>query len=72
MNMDKRDFKKLTELQLIKLLLKQGKNGQANEFENSIVSLPNSTVQYCSSKRRTMSSRSQVGPLPDQLSELSS
>ena len=31
-----------------------------------------STVQYCSSKRRTMSSRSQVEPLPDQLSELSS
>ena len=45
MNMNKRDLKKLTKSQLIKLLLKQEKNGQvqkqiANEFENSIVSLP--------------------------------
>ena len=45
MNMNKRDLKKLTKSQLIKLLLKQEKNGQAqkqiaDEFENSIVSLP--------------------------------
>ena len=45
MNMNKRDLKKLTKSQLIKLLLKQEKDGQAqkqiaNEFENSIVSQP--------------------------------
>ena len=43
MNMNKKDLKKLTKAQLIKLLLKQEENGQAqkqiaNEFENSIVS----------------------------------
>ena len=45
MNMNKRDLKKLTKSQLIKLLLKQEKYGQAQkqivkEFENSIVSPP--------------------------------
>ena len=40
MNMNKKDLKKLSKSQLIKLLLKQEKNGQANEFENSIVSPP--------------------------------
>ena len=44
-DMNKRDLKKLTKAQLIRLLLKQEKNGQAqkqiaNEFENSMVSLP--------------------------------
>ena len=44
-DMNKRDLKKLTKAQLIRLLLKQEKNGQAqkqiaNEFENSIVSPP--------------------------------
>ena len=43
--MNKRDLKKRTKSQLIKLLLKQEKNGHAqkqiaNEFENSIVSPP--------------------------------
>ena len=43
--MNKRDLKKLTKSQLIKLLVKQEKNGQAqkqiaNDFENSIVSPP--------------------------------
>ena len=40
MNMNKKDLKKLSKSQLIKLLLEQEKNGQANEFENSIVSPP--------------------------------
>ena len=45
MNMNKRDLKKLTKSQLIKLLLKQEKDGQAekqiaNKFDNSIVSSP--------------------------------
>ena len=40
MNMNKKNLKKLSKSQLIKLLLKQEKNGQANEFENSIVSPP--------------------------------
>ena len=45
MNMNKSNLKKLTKSQLIKLLLKQEKDGQiqkqiANEFENSIVSPP--------------------------------
>ena len=45
MNMNKKDLKKLSKSQLIKLLLKQEKNGQAqkqiaNEFENSLVSPP--------------------------------
>ena len=45
MNMNKRDLKKLTKSKLIKLLLKQEQNEQAqkqiaNEFENSIVSPP--------------------------------
>ena len=43
--MNKRDLKKLTKSQLIKLLLKQQKDGQAgkqiaSEFENSIISSP--------------------------------
>ena len=36
--MNKKDLKRLSKSQLIKLLIKQEKNGQANEFENSIVS----------------------------------
>ena len=45
MNMNKKNLKKLSKSKLIKLLLKQDENGQAqkqiaNEFENSIVSLP--------------------------------
>ena len=42
-----------------------------NTLKDSLSNI-DSTVQYCSSKRRTMSSQSQVEPLPDQLSELSS
>ena len=38
MNMNKKDLKRLSKSQLIKLLIKQEKNGQANKFENSIVS----------------------------------
>ena len=38
MNMNKKDLKRLSKSQLIKLLIKQEKDGQANEFENSIVS----------------------------------
>ena len=42
MNMNKRDLKKLTKSQLIKLLIKQEAKKQiANEFENSVVSKPN-------------------------------
>ena len=37
MNMNKKDLKRLSESQLIKFLIKQEKNGQANEFENSMV-----------------------------------
>ena len=42
MNMNKKNLKKLSESQLIKLLLKQDENGQAqkqiaNDYENSIV-----------------------------------
>ena len=45
MNMNKRDLKKQTKSQLIKLLLKKEKDGQtqkliANDFENSVVSPP--------------------------------
>ena len=45
MNMNKKNLKKLSKSQLIKLLLKQDENGQAqkqiaNEFENSIVPQP--------------------------------
>ena len=40
MNMNKKNLKKLSKSQLIKLLLKQEKNEQASEFENSIVSPP--------------------------------
>ena len=40
MNMNKKNLKKLSQSQLIKLLLKQEQNRQANEFENSIVSPP--------------------------------
>ena len=40
MNMNKKDLKRLSKSQLIKLPIKQGKNGQANEFENSIVPQP--------------------------------
>ena len=40
MNMNKKDLKRLSKSQLIKLLIKQEKNGQANEFENSIVPQP--------------------------------
>ena len=40
--MNKRDLKKLTKSQLIKLLIKQEAKKQiANEFENSIASPPN-------------------------------
>ena len=43
MNMNKRNLKKLSKSQLIKLLLKQDENGQAqkqiaNDYENCIVS----------------------------------
>ena len=43
MNMNKKNLKKLSKSQLIKLLLKQDENGQAqkqiaNNYENSIVS----------------------------------
>ena len=42
MDMDKKDLKRLSKLQLIKLLLKQEAKKQIpNEFENSIASLPN-------------------------------
>ena len=37
MNMNKKDLKRLSKSQLIKLLIKQERNGQAYEFENSIV-----------------------------------
>ena len=37
MNTNKKDLKRLSKSQLIKLLIKQEKNGQANEFENSVV-----------------------------------
>ena len=45
MNMNKKNLKQLSKSQLIKLLLKQDENGQAqkqiaNEFENSIVPQP--------------------------------
>ena len=45
MNMNKKNLKKLSKSQLIKLLLKQDENGQAqkqiaNEFENSVVPQP--------------------------------
>ena len=40
MNMNKKDLKRLSKFQLIKLFIKQEKNGQANEFENSIVPQP--------------------------------
>ena len=40
MNMNKKDLKRLSKSQLIKLLIKQEKNGQANEFENSVVPQP--------------------------------
>ena len=40
MNMNKKDLKRLSKSQLIKLLIKQEKNGHANEFENSIVPQP--------------------------------
>ena len=40
MNMNKKDLKRSSKSQLIKLLIKQGKNGQANEFENSVVPQP--------------------------------
>ena len=40
MNMNKKDLKRLSKSQLIKLLIKQEKNGQADEFENSIVPQP--------------------------------
>ena len=39
-NMNKKDLKRLSKFQLIKLLIKQEKNGQANEFENSVVPQP--------------------------------
>ena len=38
MNMNKKDLKRLSKSQLIKLFIKQEKNGQANKFENSTVS----------------------------------
>ena len=38
--MNKKDLKRLSKSQLIKLLIKQEKNGQVNEFENSIVPQP--------------------------------
>ena len=38
MNMNKKDLKRLSKSQLIKLLIKQEKDGQANEFENSVAS----------------------------------
>ena len=40
MNMNKKDLKRLSKSQLIKLLIKQEKSGQANEFENSVVLQP--------------------------------
>ena len=40
MNMNKKALKRLSKSQLIKLLIKHEKNGQANEFENSIVPQP--------------------------------
>ena len=40
MNMNKKDLKRLSKSQLIKLLIKQEKNEQANEFENSVVPQP--------------------------------
>ena len=40
MNMNKKDLKRLSKSQLIKLPIKQEKNKQANEFENSVVPQP--------------------------------